>query len=216
MYIFVFRSYLNLPLRCLVPCCFYSTFWHFPSWTQSKYNGFFLFGWSLFIFKMTHNRVAQGAHPWEIHPLNQIKVSIWRFFQQPFSFRLLAMAPKFLDPEREISIWPNLMSQKHLPTLFINQPQMVSFFLIFTSKIGEMIHFDLSAFFKKSVQPPPRIHHFREKNDMLQVTPPQPSCCQRWWMLFEERCHLWQENLYRWCLRWMIPSNNSTWNRDDG
>ena len=42
------------------------------------------------------------------------------------------------------------MSQKHLPTLFINQPQMVSFFLIFTSKIGEMIHFDLSAFFKKS------------------------------------------------------------------
>lgn len=98
MYIFVFRSYLNLPLRCLVPCCFYSTFWHFPSWTQSKYNGFFLFGWSLFIFKMTHNRVAQGAHPWEIHPLNRIKVSIWRFFQQPFSFRLLAMAPKISWP----------------------------------------------------------------------------------------------------------------------
>ena len=166
---------------------------------------------------MIHNRRAQGAHPWEIHPLDQIKVSIWRFFPATIFFPPSSYGPKNIEPETSPQIWPNLMSQKHLPTLFINQPQMVSFLLIFTPKIREMIHFDLSIFFKKSVQPPPRIHHFREKNDMLQVTPPQPSCCQRWWMLFEERCHLWQENLYRWCLRWMMmQSNNSTWNRDDG
>ena len=119
---------------------------------------------------MTHNRRAQGAHPWEIHPLNQIKVSIWRFFPATIFFSPPSYGPKISWPwKRNLNLTKFDVAETS-PHAFHQPTQMVSFLLIFTSKIGEMIHFDLSICFKKigstTTSNPP---FSREK----------PTCC-RW------------------------------------